>query len=186
MNRHVFRLSQLRMIVAMTRSGVISVHNKIPWQHSGDLTRFKALTWGCPVIMGRKTWDSLGHKPLLNRANIILSRREKLETTAGTIAPRSHMQTSVSMFYDIERALGFCGARHNGTIWIIGGAEIYAAYMHLVSAIDVTYVPDNINSDTPGAVLFPPIPEAFKEGFEQAHPLNPKLTLAEYRWNRPV
>ena len=76
---------RLAVICAMSRNGVIGKCNGLPWNLPGDLKHFKETTLGCPIIMGRKTWDSIG-RPLPGRTNIIVTRREKIESDGIEIA----------------------------------------------------------------------------------------------------
>ena len=76
------------LIVAMSRNRVIGRNNKLPWYLPGDLRYFKQATMGKPIIMGRKTWDSIG-RPLPGRMNVVISRNGSWEAPAGTVAARS-------------------------------------------------------------------------------------------------
>ena len=121
-------------IVAMTCDGVIGVDGKLPWHYSEDLKRFKRLTLGSTIIMGRITWESIGSKPLPGRHNIVISR-QKLE--------------GVDCYPSIEKALANCAK----PIWFIGGGQIYTAALSYCEVLDVTCVPDQI--DNTDAVRFP-------------------------------
>ena len=121
-------------IVAVTSEGVIGVDGKLPWHYSEDLKRFKRLTLGSTIIMGRITWESIGSKPLPGRRNVVITQ-QKLE--------------SADCYPSIEEALSNCSK----PIWFIGGAQIYAAALSYCEVIDVTYVPDRI--DDVSAVRFP-------------------------------
>lgn len=129
-------------IVAMTpefliKDCVIGLDGGLPWNYSEDLKRFKKRTMGCAVIMGRVTWDSLDHKQLPGRRNIVLSRSAVL---------------GVEHYNSIEKALVACG---DDDFWFIGGAQIYSAAMPHLNLLDVTYVPHTINNKN--AVCFPEI-----------------------------
>ena len=103
---------KLHAIFAMTRKGVIGKNNALPWHLPGDLKRFKSLTLGCPVLMGRKTYESIG-KPLPGRNNIILTK-DKQYNVPGT-----------TCFTVIDQALVFCKQELNAEkAFIIGGAQI--------------------------------------------------------------
>ncbi len=106
------------------------------------MKRFKRLTTGATVIMGRSTWESLPVKPLKDRRNIVITRRD-IE--------------GVDCFHDISAAL----ATTEGDVWFIGGARIYEEAMRHAELIDLTHVPDKI--DTEGAVRFPDIDDAVWE-----------------------
>ncbi len=124
-------------IVAMTHDRVIGLDNRIPWNHPADLKRFKQRTINSIVVMGRKTWESIGKQPLVNRRNIVISR-QRVE--------------NVEWYPDPDSALIQC---ESDDTWIIGGAQIYQAAMDWVTTLDITIVPDHIESDQ--AILFPSI-----------------------------
>ena len=121
-------------IVAMTADRVIGVDGTMPWHYSADMKRFRRLTTGTTVIMGRLTFEAMGSKPLKDRRNIVIS---------------STRQVGVETYSNIELALADC----QGPVWFIGGSMIYAAAMDYCQLVDVVYVPDRI--DPKGAVLFP-------------------------------
>ena len=98
------------ILVAVSPEGIIGKNNMIPWHYSADLKRFKRLTTGNTVIMGRKTWESLPIKPLPNRRNIVITRSSIEE---------------IDCFQSIDDALQTC----KGDVWFIGGAGIYEEAM---------------------------------------------------------
>lgn len=150
------------MIVAVSEDGVIGLEGTIPWHYKGDLQRFKRLTMGAAVIMGRATWDSLPKKPLPGRRNVVITSRP-IE--------------GVEHYDSIERALAAIG--DGADVWFIGGARIYAEAMKHVDVIDVTYVPVKVGH--PRAVKMPPIDEAmFRPGDLVAHEDEPALTRRQY------
>ncbi|MCH5224798.1 MAG: dihydrofolate reductase [Muribaculaceae bacterium] len=118
-------MSGVNLIVALGRHGEIGREGSLIWHISGDLKRFKALTMGHPVIMGRKTWESLPKRPLPGRRNIILSRRE------GYATPGAEKVSSV------EEALEITAGENP---FIIGGAEVYGAFLPHVSDLFLTRV----------------------------------------------
>ncbi|MEI6085348.1 MAG: dihydrofolate reductase [Verrucomicrobiota bacterium] len=118
---------KLVIIAALAQNGTIGDAGKIPWHISEDLKRFKRLTLGHPIIMGRKTYESLG-KPLPGRRNIILSR-----------------QPGRDRFPSLEAALKSCG---DETIFIIGGAEIYRLALPLADTLLLTHVHRQVAGDT--------------------------------------
>lgn len=149
----------LGMIVAMTRDRVIGLDNRLPWRYPADLARFKRLTVGSTVIMGRKTWESLPKRPLVDRRNVVITRG----------APEG-----VEHFPSLALAL----AQISGPAWIIGGAELYRAALPLVDFVDVTWVPDVV--DALAAVRFPPFPPELLAEPEAPHPDDPRLLLQRY------
>lgn len=144
------------IIVAVSPEGAIGLDGRIPWHYPGDLRRFKRVTLGGTLIMGRVTWESIGQKPLPGRRNIVVTRR----AIAGA-----------ESFSALDAALEAA----EGRVWFIGGARIYAEAMRFADRIDVTYVPDRITD--PRAVSFPAIdPAVFAEGPLIAHEDDPRLT----------
>jgi dihydrofolate reductase len=150
------------MIFAISPERVIGVGGKIPWRHPGDMRRFKQVTLGSTVIMGRATFDENG-RPLPGRRNIVVTSRP-LEVPGVEVAP------------SVDEALRMAGT---ADVWFIGGARIYEEAMHHVDVIDVTYVPDHVRDA--GAVLAPPIDEAvFEPGPLIEHELEAGLTRRVY------
>jgi len=151
------------MILAVSPEGVIGADGTIPWRYPGDLKRFKRVTSGSTVVMGRVTFDSIG-KALPGRRNIVVTGRP-------IDAP------GVESVRTLEEALALAGERD---VWFIGGARIYAEAMAHVDVIDVTFVPDRI--DAPGAVRAPPIDErVFEASPVVPHEDEPALTRRTYR-----
>ena len=138
----------LKMIVAMTRNSGIGYKGDIPWHYSQDLKRFRKITGKSPIIMGRKTWDSLPKQPLPNRLNVVLSRDPM------RVHPLCEGMTVVS---SPEEAL--YTLRNYPEVWIIGGQMIYEKFIRhpLLKTIDCTIIPDNYECDT----HFTNIPERF-------------------------
>jgi dihydrofolate reductase len=128
------------MIFAMSPERVIGVGGQIPWNHPGDQQRFKRVTLGATVIMGRATFDERG-KPLPKRRNIL-------------VTSRPFAMAGVECVPSVEAALALAG---DADVWFIGGARIYEEAMAYVDVIDVTYVPDHV--DAPNAVRAPAIDE---------------------------
>jgi dihydrofolate reductase len=125
---------RLSIIVAVATNGVIGRDNKLPWHLSTDLKRFKALTTGHAVIMGRKTFDEIGRKPLPNRTNIIVTR-----------APFEH--DGVLVASSIEDALARI-PKGEEEAFIIGGAEIVRQTMALADRMYITQVHAEVAGDT--------------------------------------
>ena len=131
------------ILVAVSPEGIIGKDNSIPWHYSTDLKRFKRLTLGKTVIMGRRTWESLPVKPLPDRRNIVITR-SALE--------------GVECFQSIDNALATC----EGDVWFIGGAGIYQEALGKADIIDMTLVPDNVSGE--GCVEFPKIGNEWDAG----------------------
>ena len=134
------------IIVATSPEGVIGKDNTIPWHYSEDLKRFKRLTIGKTVIMGRNTWESLPIKPLPGRRNIVITRS---------------LLEGVECFRSIDEAVNTC----EGDVWFIGGAGIYREAMDSADCIDMTLVPDNVNGDS--CIYFPEIGNEWENNGER-------------------
>jgi dihydrofolate reductase len=153
------------ILVAVSPEGVIGLDGKIPWRHAGDMRRFKRLTLGTTVVMGRLTWESLPKRPLPERRNLVLTSQK----TEG-----------VEHFADLASALATC----TGNVWVIGGARAYADAMRLADFIDVTYVPEHITD--PRAVRFPDIDASvFEPGELMQHEDDEGLTRRVWRRRAP-
>lgn len=134
-------------VVAVAENGVIGQGNAIPWRLKSDMQRFKALTMGKPVVMGRKTFESL-RRPLPGRTNIVITRNADFQTSGAVITTSFEAARSV--------ALGDALRRLATEIAVIGGAEIYAQWMAAADRLEVTEVHDRPDGDT----HFPPIDPA--------------------------
>ncbi len=149
-------MSEVVAIAAMAENRVIGLDNRMPWHLSCDLKRFKALTLGCPVVMGRNTFESLGRKPLPGRRNMVVSRfaQEGVETFTSLHAALEACATAAG------NAATAATADFAGCIFIIGGAQLYAAAFAagVVTRLELTRVFLSPKGDT----YFPP----FEEGFE--------------------
>jgi dihydrofolate reductase len=117
------------LVAALGRNGVIGSNGSLPWSLPADLRRFRSLTVGKPVIMGRATHESIG-RPLPDRTNIVLSRNERFEPE-GAIAAS-----------DPEQALAIArsNAGRDGEICVIGGEQIYAMYLDRADRLELTRV----------------------------------------------
>lgn len=136
-------MTRIHMIFARAANGVIGRDNTIPWRLPEDMARLKRLTTGWPVIMGRKTWDSLPPKfrPLPGRANIVITRQAGWKDAGA--------ETAASL----PDALALCAASEE--VWILGGAQIYAQAMPLAHRIEVTEIAENIEGDAFAPTLGP-------------------------------
>ena len=129
-------MKKVSIIVAMSKNRVIGVKNSLPWHISEDLKRFKRLTTGYPIIMGRKTFESIG-KPLPERRNIVISRNQNLKLQ------------DVEVVKSIEDALKICSSEN--LIYIIGGEQIYNLAMPYANNIHLT----EVNKEVEGDAFFP-------------------------------
>lgn len=145
-------MQKITLIAAAAENGCIGTDNSMPWHLPEDFAFFKAYTAGKPVVMGRKTWESLPKKPLPERRNMVVTRQadyaaEGAETAAG-----------------LHEALAMCAGA--GEIIIMGGAQIYAEAMPLATDIRLTEV--GLKPD--GDAFFPEIPpQEWQETAREAH-----------------
>lgn len=144
------------IIVAVNPRGVIGKDGDMPWHYSADLKRFKRLTMGGVVVMGRVTWESLPFQPLPGRLNLVVTSRtdEEFQLPEGVLACPN-----------LEAALATAGSEApDKDIWFIGGARLYQEALRHADSIDMTHVPDEIEGDSSndgtGLVYFPELPEA--------------------------
>lgn len=143
----------ISIIVAMDEKRGIGKNGGIPWHIPEDLKRFKAITSGHPVIMGRKTFESIGH-PLPNRTNIVVTR-DKKKTISGTIMANS-----------LEEAIRLAqGKPGSDEISIIGGGQIYAQAIRLADKLYLTIVEGTYDADT----FFPDYSAFTKEVSRESH-----------------
>lgn len=132
---------KLSIIVAMNKDRVIGKDGKIPWHYPEDMRWFKEKTVGSTVIMGRKTWESLGSRPLPDRNNIIVSKTLELGyeiETSGKVT---------AFVYSISGAIGFMHFLELKSGWFIGGAGIYKDALSIADRLLITQVPDIITGD---------------------------------------
>jgi dihydrofolate reductase len=156
------------MIVAMGENRVIGLGGKLPWHYPEDLKRFKRLTTGGTIIMGRLTHESIG-RVLPGRRNLVVTRRAI---------------PGVECFPTLEAAIA-AAEQAPGDVWFIGGARIFAEAMRFADLIDVTYVPDLINDAA--AVYFPVIDEdVWEAGPRLPHENDARLERRVYRRRKSV
>jgi dihydrofolate reductase len=118
------------LIAAISQNGILGVDNTIPWKHKEDMQRFKKLTTSSTVIMGRKTFESIG-KPLPNRNNIVVSKNAYEGTQQASSLKEA---IELSTFYSCPKT------------YLIGGASIYEEGMEYAEEIDLTIVPEVIDA----------------------------------------
>jgi len=123
---------KLTLVVAVAKNGVIGRDGGLPWRLSSDMKRFKAATIGKPVLMGRKTWDSLPRKPLPGRQNLILTR------DADFKAEEAWIYTDLDAMLAAARAMA--EAAQVGEACVIGGAQLYNALLPQANRIVLTEV----------------------------------------------
>jgi dihydrofolate reductase len=148
------------IIVAMAENGVIGRENGLPWRLSTDLKRFKALTMGKPIVMGRKTWESMPKRPLPGRRNMVITR------------DAAYVAEGAEVFGSLEAAVEAAG---DGDVCIVGGGQIYAQGMALADELHVTHVETTADGDT----VFPEIdPSAWRKVSEERVPAGEKDDFA--------
>lgn len=131
-------MTELHLIVAHARNGAIGINGKLPWYLPEDLKHFKRTTLGKPVIMGRKTWESLG-RPLPGRKNVVITRQADYVAEGACVVPT------------IEAALE--AVKDEPVAFIMGGAQIYEQTLPLVKVAHVTV----INADYDADAYFKPL-----------------------------
>ncbi|CUI96781.1 dihydrofolate reductase [Achromobacter kerstersii] len=131
--------ASLTLIVAYSTNRAIGRDNTLPWKLPGDLAHFKRSTLGHPIIMGRKTWDSLG-RPLPGRLNIVISRNPDFAATGATVVPT--LDAAIAACGDVDQA------------FVIGGAQIYAHALPLAQRVLAT----EVHADVEGDAFFPLLP----------------------------
>lgn len=133
----------LALVWAQARGGVIGSGGLLPWHLAEDLVRFRKLTAGHPVLMGRRTWDSLPprFRPLPDRRNLVLTRNAAWQATGAEPV------TSVVAAQDLV------AASHERLLWVIGGGELYCCTIALASALAVTEVDLDVTGDTVAPVI---------------------------------
>jgi dihydrofolate reductase len=124
-------MSEIVLVVAIAQNGVIGNNGLIPWHISDDMKRFKALTLGHTVVMGRKTWDSLPRKPLPGRINVVVTRQKDWQAEGAVVAGSLSQAT----------------AGTSGTVMVIGGAEIYERALPQASRIELTEIHKDFEGD---------------------------------------
>ena len=144
-------------VVAVSKNGVIGREGGLPWHISSDLKRFKEITMGKPVVMGRKTWESLPKKPLPGRRNIVITRQPGFAPAGAEVAATP------------EEALSLAGDVPE--VAVIGGGEIYRLFWPLVDRLYLTEVDLEVAGDT----HFPAVsPADWREVGREVHPKGEK------------
>ncbi len=123
---------RLSILVAMARNRTIGINNSLPWRCPEDLKRFKALTMGHHIVMGRKTFDSIG-KPLPGRITVVVTRNRGLKLDGCTVV------------HTLDEALAACAGDEE--VFIVGGAELYAQALSRVDTLHVTEILHDVVGD---------------------------------------
>jgi dihydrofolate reductase len=158
----------LNLIFARARNGVIGHNNTLPWHLPEDLAHFKATTLGQPVIMGRKTWDSLPVKfrPLPGRMNIVVTRQTDWHSEGAHVV------------HSVDEALQACPT--DAQPWVIGGAELYRLAMPLATRVVVT----EIDADYEGDAFAPELDASWQEVSRTTHVAANGLHYSLVNWVR--
>jgi dihydrofolate reductase len=149
------------LVAAIGENNVIGRDGQLPWRLKSDLKHFRELTIGKPVVMGRKTFESIG-KPLAGRTNIVLTRDLSVKVPGGALAT------------NLDAALGYArdDARKRGVdeIMVIGGSDVFADTLPLAHRLEITHVHAALEGDA----YFPPIdPAVWREVVRREYPAGP-------------
>ncbi len=156
-------MSRVAFVVAVSRNGVIGRDGGLPWHISADLKRFKQITMGKPLIMGRKTWESLPKRPLPGRTNIVITRQADYDAPGARRAG------------DVDAALKIAEAKRPEEIAVIGGGEIFRMFMPMVDRVYLTEADLSVEGDT----FFPKLdPADWRETSREVHEKGSKDTAS--------
>lgn len=167
-------MTPLVLIAAIAANGAIGRDNRLLWRLKADMAHFRAATAGKPLVMGRKTFESFGGRPLPRRLNVVISRRP------GLVLPGAVVAGSLEAGLRVAHA----EALRSGApeIAVLGGADVYAQALPLAGRLLITHVDANPEADA----FFPPIDPVLWAGEElSAHPAGPDddhaFRIVEYR-----
>jgi dihydrofolate reductase len=155
-------LSTIALVLARATNGVIGRSGALPWRLKSDLAVFKTTTMSKPVIMGRKTWDSLPRKPLPGRLNVVLSRDGGFEPQGALVCETLDEALQIAREHAAEDGVQ--------EVCVIGGAAVFEAAWPRARRLYLT----EVQAEVPGDVVLPPFDEAaWREVSRQAHPAGP-------------
>jgi dihydrofolate reductase len=153
-------MSRLALLVAMAENNAIGIENRLPWRCPEDLKHFKALTMGHTLIMGRKTFDSIG-KPLPGRNTIVVTRNVNLQIEGCQMA------------HSLAQAMTLAAA--DELVFVVGGAEIYAQTLPLADVLYITQIKQEVTGDA----FFPSFSQnEWQETAREAHSQQTPQVLA--------
>jgi len=141
---------EITLIVAVADSGVIGRNNALPWHLPEDLKRFKRLTMGKPIVMGRKTFESIG-KPLPGRTNIVITR------------DANYHREGVTVVHGVDGALR--AAASVTEIMVIGGADLFKLFLPRATRVQLT----RVHGDVAGDILWPPLDATWRIVAREPH-----------------
>ena len=127
-----------KIIAAVAKNNVIGKNGIMPWHSKEDLKHFKETTMSHPLIMGRKTFQSMGGKPLKGRLNIILTRDENFSIPEG----------DVKTFAEINDAYNYCESENYKTVFVIGGGKIYKQEINNMDELQISEMKVEVEGDT--------------------------------------
>lgn len=154
------------LIVAVANNGVIGTGDTMPWHITEDFAHFKAVTLGHSVVMGRKTYESIG-RPLPRRRNIVITRNAELSIEGCEMAP------------SLEAALAMCEGEEE--VFVIGGGEIYRQAMPLADKLYITHVGIEVEGDTRFPDIDPTVwHEVCREDFERGKDFEHPFSFVDY------
>jgi dihydrofolate reductase len=146
------------LVAAVAENGVIGRADGLPWRIKSDMQRFRALTLGKPVVVGRKTYLSLAKQPLSGRTNIVVTRSPDFTAPGAIVTANLDSALAVARGDALRRAAD--------AVMVIGGADIYAQVMPLADRLEITHIHARPDGDT----TFPPIdPKVWRETARIAH-----------------
>jgi dihydrofolate reductase len=139
---------EIVLVAAMAENGVIGRAGALPWRIKSEMQRFRTMTWGKPVVVGRKTYLSFTRMPLPGRTNIVVSRSRDFAAPGAIVAP--------TLSAALDAARGDALRRGGDAVMVVGGAEIYAQAMPLADRLEITHV----HAAHEGDAVFPAIDPA--------------------------
>jgi dihydrofolate reductase len=149
---------EIVLVAAVAENGIIGQAGGLPWHIKSDMQRFRTMTWGHPMVAGRKTYLSFARRPLPGRTNIVVSRSADVAAAGAVVAPTLAAALAVARGDALRRGVD--------GIMVVGGAEIYAQAMALADRLEITH----IHARPAGDARFPPIdPATWREAARAAH-----------------
>lgn len=154
----------ISLVVAAAQNNVIGKNNQLLWHLPNDMRFFKNTTWAMPVIMGRKTFESIGKKPLKGRFNIVVTRSNNVKPESGEIFLVSSLDEAVKKAEETD-----CKE-----VFVIGGGEIYKEILPKADKVYLTRVHSKFDGDT----FFPELDKNWKLNWREDHPTDEKHSFS--------
>jgi dihydrofolate reductase len=161
-------MTSIALVVARAANGVIGKDGALPWHLPEDLKRFKALTMGKPIIMGRKTWDSLPRKPLPGRTNIVITNNADFKAEGAVVVT------------SLDAAIARAKDENPPEIMIIGGSTIYKQAMAFADTIHLTQIHKAFDGDK----RFLPMDHTWSQADREDHETADGLKYSYITWRR--